>query len=88
MVFSRGFNGIGSIAPICLANEGEEYQGQGFIAGWGDTQADQNKGSEDLLFIKLNILPHTSCSDYHQYRTNIMLCGGYDEGGKDACQVS
>ncbi|OQV22851.1 putative Plasma kallikrein [Hypsibius exemplaris] len=67
-----------------------------FVAGWGHTSEGQQKGrdivvgagSDALQQVNINSYNHTECKRKlrgYFFGTN-MLCGGFDEGGKDSCQ--
>ncbi|XP_012934642.1 trypsin-7 [Aplysia californica] len=76
------------IWPICLpsrnANEGEK----GIVTGWGAIYQD-GPTSTALLQAVVPVKSNTLCSErYSNYDiTNRMLCAGYTDGKKDACQA-
>ena len=54
--------------------------GYGFITEVGPR-------SPQLRSVELEIMDNTKCAVYNKFDSNIMLCAGLHEGGRDTCQV-
>lgn len=60
------------------------------VSGWGYTSATSGKASDTLRSVKLPIISAHRCNSsasYSGHITNNMICAGFNNGGKDACQV-
>lgn len=79
----------GSFIPICLPVAGRSFAGQnGTVIGWGKLA--NGSLSQGLQKAIVPIISNMQCrkSSYRASRiTDNMLCAGYTEGGRDACQV-
>lgn len=68
-----------------------DYAGQlTLVAGWGRT-GEKEQTSRTLRSVVIPVWSKEQCDDagYGKHRlTENMMCGGYHDGGKDACQVS
>lgn len=68
-----------------------EFSGsEGIVAGWGRT-AEKQQTSQLLQTVSVPVWSREECKSagYGSKRiTENMICSGYAEGGKDACQVS
>lgn len=59
------------------------------VSGWGYPSANVSIISNALMFVNLPLLPRKTCRELLENITLVpvgMLCAGYMEGGKDACQ--
>lgn len=55
-------------------------------AGWGTTQMNGNV-SDTLMKVSVPLVSAKRCEEaYPQQITDRMICGGYEQGGKDSCQ--
>ncbi|KAI0238838.1 Plasminogen [Lamellibrachia satsuma] len=79
------------IQPVCLPKD-DVVDGTFCIAtGWGTTVPNMYKDPEILHQVVLPIISRSVCQrpDWLGSRiTENMLCAGYTQGGKDACQVN
>ena len=87
-----------TIQPACLPgpNDGPDVGTYGLVAGWGDltTIKEDRAGSEVLMQVYVPVVDKTECQENYgrnsnlQYRVDpaMMLCAGYEAGGKDSCQ--
>lgn len=59
------------------------------VAGWGRTE-ERGKTSDVVRSVQIPVWSPEQCHDagYGDKRlTGNMMCGGYHDGGRDACQV-
>ncbi|KAM8792090.1 kallikrein-1 [Rhynchonycteris naso] len=57
-----------------------------YASGWGSIKPYNFKFPEALQCVDLKILPNQECEKAHpQVVSDVMLCAGYLEGGKDTC---
>lgn len=80
------------IQPACLpSTQFEDYAGElTLIAGWGRT-AEKDSVSKSLRSVIIPVWSEQQCakSGYGKKRlTGNMMCAGYPDGEKDACQVN
>lgn len=80
------------VQPACLPDESSsDYSGKlTVIAGWGRL-GEKEKTSNSLLSVVIPVWTKEQCldSEYGSKRiTDNMMCAGYHDGLKDACQVS
>lgn len=79
----------GPINPVCLAEKHKAFIGaNSVVAGWGAT-SEGGSLSNKLLQVEVPVWSNAECkmSGYGKNRiTDNMLCAGFKEGGKDACQ--
>lgn len=81
------------VQPACLPErQFEDYTDQlAAIAGWGRT-GEREPTTSDLRSVIVPIWSQKKCNDESNYGkqrlTDNMMCAGYAEGLKDACQVS
>ncbi|ODM97169.1 Proclotting enzyme [Orchesella cincta] len=78
------------ISPICLPtarNRFQTFEGTyPTVIGWG-TNKYGGREHNALQEVKLPVWSNSDCDRaYFQPITNIFLCAGYPQGGKDACQ--
>lgn len=86
--FTKGNNKLeGATWIICLPKAGQEFKGIAIASGWG-SEKENGTPSNVLKSVKLKILPSTSCRRYKNFQFTSQICAGYNEGGKDTCQVS
>ncbi|BFG03667.1 trypsin-1 [Drosophila madeirensis] len=74
--------------PVCMPTPGRSFKGEtGIVTGWGALKVG-GPTSDTLQEVQVPILSQDACrkSRYGNKITDNMLCGGYDEGGKDSCQ--
>ncbi|XP_023173479.2 trypsin [Drosophila hydei] len=74
--------------PVCMPTPGRSFKGEtGVVTGWGAIKVG-GPTSDTLQEVQVPILSQDDCrkSRYGNKITDNMLCGGYDEGGKDSCQ--
>ena len=75
--------------PICLAEKHKAFINENsVVAGWGATSEGGSLSSK-LLQVEVPVWSNAECkmSGYGKNRiTDNMLCAGFKEGGKDACQ--
>ncbi|KAH8252332.1 hypothetical protein KR038_006907, partial [Drosophila bunnanda] len=74
--------------PVCMPTPGRSFKGEnGIVTGWGALKVG-GPTSDTLQEVQVPILSQDECrkSRYGNKITDNMLCGGYDEGGKDSCQ--
>lgn len=75
--------------PICLAEKHKAFINENsVVAGWGAT-SEGGSLSNKLLQVEVPVWSNAECkmSGYGKNRiTDNMLCAGFKEGGKDACQ--
>lgn len=59
------------------------------VIGWGTTSSGGDP-SDDLLEVEVPVVSDENCNDANSYDgslvTDVMLCAGLPEGGKDSCQ--
>ncbi|XP_003401244.2 trypsin [Bombus terrestris] len=76
-----------NIAPLATHTPVPETICQ--VAGWGYPAEDYPITSENLMYIDLPLLSHSTCKKLLENITDFpagMLCAGYIEGQRDACQ--
>lgn len=78
------------IRPVCLpTNSIQNFDfKKAIVAGWGLTRDDGDQ-STYLQEVVVPVLTNSQCraTSYKSMILETMLCAGYLEGGKDACQV-
>jgi len=79
------------LQPICLPKDNYQINiSNCYATGWGDTEYDGD--SPDILQeVRLPIINNTYCREsrnqyQEKFNAELMLCAGYEEGGKDTCQ--
>lgn len=80
-----------AVQPVCLpSGDEDDFSGSvGIIAGWGRL-GEKKQTSPVLRTLSVPVWTHSQCkeSDYGPTRiTKNMMCAGFHDGGKDACQV-
>lgn len=82
-------NVVDQYVTVCLPTPGKNFAGMdGTVAGWG--KLSNGTLSQTLQQVKVPIMTNQQCkkSAYRATRiTDNMMCAGYSEGGRDACQV-
>ena len=76
-----------NVAPLATHTPVPEQICQ--VAGWGYPAEDYPITSENLMYIDLPLLSHSTCKKLLENITDFpagMLCAGYMEGQRDACQ--
>lgn len=76
------------MGPICLPKQTEaiEYsQKNATVAGWGRPLAKSGAGNRILQKLDIPLFYNRKCKRLMNDLTSRMICGGYLEGGKDAC---
>lgn len=87
----RAVNFGSTVQPVCLpSGEVADFSGSmGIIAGWG--RLGETKPTSSILrSLLVPVWSHSQCqqSGYGVKRiTDNMMCAGFHDGGKDACQV-
>lgn len=78
------------LQPVCLPSPSQNYTSRlGLVIGWGRTTEDSSPSS----FLRKAFVPIWSteqCKDAGYGRRKItdnMICAGFHDGGRDACQV-
>jgi secreted trypsin-like serine protease len=81
-------NFTSEISPICVADttdfvaDGE----MGWLTGWGTLSAG-GSSSNVLMQVSVPVVKQEKCElEYPGRIDDTMICGGFDEGGKDTCQ--
>lgn len=82
-----------SAQPSNLALAGSEELREGTVAsvsGWGGLWGG-GPTSKQLQVVEVPLISKEQCKDFYEPNnpvTDNMLCFGFENGGKDACQVS
>lgn len=87
--FEEVLNGP-NMHPVALAEPTETFINKiGIVSGWGALRENSYGLPKYLQAVTVPIMSNSRCSQilFGQI-TSSMLCAGYDEGGKDSCQVS
>ncbi|KAL2295748.1 hypothetical protein Nmel_017269 [Mimus melanotis] len=79
------------VRPACLPMYGQRFQtGRScFITGFGKTRENEDNTSPKLREAEVKLIDYKICNSdkvYEGYLTPRMMCAGYLQGGKDACQ--
>ncbi|KAK9695314.1 Trypsin [Popillia japonica] len=79
-----------TIIAISLPNENQQLIAgtESVVTGWGATEED-GIGSNQLLMVEVPLVSATDCQAAYAPNyviTERMLCAGFTEGGKDACE--
>ncbi|CAN7937921.1 unnamed protein product, partial [Ixodes hexagonus] len=82
------------LMPICLPEKDDNFEGLNCTAsGWGLTEDRSENGSalpSQLRNVDMPIIPYDACREYYKeiidIDEDVMVCAGYDEGGKSVCQ--
>lgn len=87
-----------NVQPIDLPDEGEddlEKLWYVIVTGWGLIEEGNEEAQTQLQIVGLPTMDHETCvEEYIQWYWDKevvhknTICAGYDEGGKDACQVN
>ncbi len=80
-------NNAVAIVPL-LTNEHAGLVAEGVLAtvtGWGTTEEGGNSSSA-LMEVSVPVVGNELCNRSYGIITDNMICGGYQEGGKDSCQ--
>ncbi|XP_074595855.1 uncharacterized protein LOC141850985 isoform X2 [Brevipalpus obovatus] len=80
---SKNFN----INTVCLPERNKNFDGTGYIAGWGRT-AEGGHESETLKAVDVNLLRDDKCREFYRdrFKSGKQICAGSEAGGKDSCQ--
>jgi secreted trypsin-like serine protease len=79
------------ISPVCVADTTDSVSDgeMGWITGWGTTRAG-GSSSNVLMQVNVPVVNQDKCKEEYSgigaTVDDTMICGGYDEGGKDTCQ--
>ena len=81
------------VGPICLPSGGE-IGDIAVASGWG-ALSENGRSPATLHHVNLPLIPRTSCKRYFEaemagggsFIQEGMICAGYQEGGRDTCQV-
>lgn len=81
-----------NVIPICISEEENDIVNEtGWVTGWGQLYKD-GPISSVLQEVALPIISNQKCEDmfynagYNSTLPNILICAGYDKGGKDTCK--
>ncbi|XP_070703470.1 serine protease 27-like [Pempheris klunzingeri] len=80
------------IRPVCMAHEDAEFESgtMSWVTGWGNIQTGVPLPFPEMLQeVSVPIINNSYCGHlYSGYSniTDVMICAGLDEGGKDSCQ--
>ncbi|XP_034413556.1 serine protease 27-like [Cyclopterus lumpus] len=74
------------IQPVCLASEGSTFHSgvSSWVTGFSNTQVDSR--ADILQEVNVPIVGNNECKCAYPFITDNMICAGFREGGKDACQ--
>lgn len=77
------------IHPACLWQEDQLDTDSVVAIGWGVTDLGENRGSNDLIKVKINVFENDVCITKYEdqgieFNEN-QICAGVLEGGKDTC---
>ncbi|CDW54198.1 transmembrane protease serine 9 [Trichuris trichiura] len=78
------------ISPVCLprsADEQPKNNSIAYVTGWGRT-GESWTASHTLKQVDVVVYSADRCHQFydHYVNTDVMICAGADEGGKDSCQ--
>jgi len=77
------------VSPVCIAEETDSVATNtyGYVSGWGTIKA-QGVASDKLLQVDIPTIDQSKCKSLYSDAVidGTMMCGGYDQGGKDSCQ--
>lgn len=78
-----------SISPIQLPEDGQLFADgtDAVVIGWGHTYSEANWLPLQLKIVTVPIINYDACGWLLPMISSNMLCAGFPEGGKDACQV-
>lgn len=79
---------IGSYVPIIALPEADDELEEGemtFVSGWGATE-NPDESEAFLRGVELPIVATEKCRKIYRDITDRMICAGYEDGRKDACQ--
>ncbi|XP_054457937.1 serine protease 27-like [Anoplopoma fimbria] len=76
------------IQPVCLASAMSTFHTDvsSWVTGFGETQFDSSSRADILQEVNLPIVGNNECKCTYPEITDNMICAGFKEGGKDACQ--
>jgi secreted trypsin-like serine protease len=60
-----------------------------YVTGWGNTSTNSDVYPVDLREVKVPFVSRATCNARKSYNgeiSSVMICAGYQEGGKDSCQ--
>ncbi|RWS00825.1 hypothetical protein B4U80_07788, partial [Leptotrombidium deliense] len=63
-----------------------KFDGIATVAGWGYHYSGENRISDKLMALDVQLLETEECHAYSIFNDDLMLCAGYVEGKRDACQ--
>ncbi|TDG43825.1 hypothetical protein AWZ03_009736 [Drosophila navojoa] len=77
--------------PVQLPKQGQEFKDgeMCYVSGWGETR-NSTESNEWLRQVKVPLVNQEECKKkYSRYNgvTDSMICAGYSEGSKNACQA-
>jgi hypothetical protein len=88
---SSGNPSLTRVAPICLAGSQTCFTKRTpcVVTGWGVNNADTWERHDTLQEVSVRLMSTAECTTHPTYKAYFhepsMLCGGWAEGGKDAC---
>jgi len=73
------------VAPACLPSTQVSVDQECVVTGWGETEDTGDKTK--LQQVKVPVMSNSECqTSYGSYITNVNVCAGLEQGGKDSCQ--
>ncbi|TFJ97214.1 lymphocyte-specific protein 1 [Platysternon megacephalum] len=76
------------VRPVPLPTVCPEVGSLCMVSGWGNILSDGLLSAKNLQCVEVPIVSDQVCErSYPGMITSTMMCAGYLEGGKDACQV-
>ncbi|XP_040569659.1 mite allergen Der p 3 isoform X2 [Lepeophtheirus salmonis] len=92
MHFKKPVPFLPHIRSICLPEQGEDVVGKtGYVTGWGEIY-EEGPRPRILHEVDIPIFGHKRCTDLFtkadldELVTDVFICAGEEEGGKDACE--
>ncbi|XP_021048879.1 epidermal growth factor-binding protein type B-like [Mus pahari] len=74
------------VKPIDLPTVEPKMGSACLASGWGSITPTKLQKPDDLQCVSIKLLPYKDCVKAHIYKvTDVMLCAGVMEGGKDTC---
>lgn len=76
-----------AVVPMPLQDEPVHSGAYAFVAGWGYEREGVASNAKGLRAVSKPIVSQAQCKAWYKNSiTGGMVCAGYEEGGKDACQ--
>ncbi|XP_021048892.1 kallikrein 1-related peptidase b11 isoform X1 [Mus pahari] len=75
------------VKPIDLPTEEPKMGSTCLASGWGSITPNKFETPDDLQCVSIKLLPNEVCAKNHNQKvTDVMLCAGDMDGGKDTCK--